>query len=48
MRAYLRGEIVETKLVAGIICIRHQVILLKCSFARIEKARIKLQFPLGR
>ena len=42
MRLYLRGEIAETKLVAEIICFRHKVILLKCSSARIEKARNKL------
>jgi len=48
MRLYLRGEIAETKLVAEIIYFRHKVIILKCSSARIEKARNKLQFPLVR
>jgi hypothetical protein len=48
MRLYLRGEIAETKRAAEIICFRHKVILLKCSSARIEKARNKLQFSLVR
>jgi hypothetical protein len=38
MRLYLRGEIVDPKLVAEIICIRHKVILLKCFFRENRKS----------